>query len=103
MRELKAEITERVARGQMRWAIELSEEVVALAEAEGVAAHIGDFYEVPAMLYYGWVVTCEAAGIVLAFAMPKSVTAKLPLALAWIVPLVVVLYTFYYCAHWFTG
>jgi hypothetical protein len=57
----------------------------------------------PVMLYYGWIVTSAAAGLVLAFAVPKSLTAKIPPALAWIVPLLLVIYSFIYCAHWFTS
>jgi hypothetical protein len=57
----------------------------------------------PSMLYYGWIVTAAAAALALAFVVPKSIAAKIPSALGWIVPLILIVYTFIYCGHWFTA
>jgi hypothetical protein len=57
----------------------------------------------PSMLYYGWIATSAIAGLLLAFAVPKGVAARIPTAFAWIVPLLLVVYTFIYCGHWFTS
>ena len=55
----------------------------------------------PSMLYYGWIVTAAVAALVLAFLVPRAIGAKLPASLGWIVPLVLILYTFVYTRHWF--
>jgi len=57
----------------------------------------------PSMLYYGWIVTAAAAAAVLALVVPKSLAAKIPPAAGWIVPLLLIVYTFIYCGHWFTA
>jgi hypothetical protein len=55
----------------------------------------------PSMLYYGWIITAAAAALVLALLIPRGIAAKLPARLAWIVPLVLIVYTFAYDRHWF--
>jgi hypothetical protein len=55
----------------------------------------------PAMLYYGWIVTAAAAGLIAALIVPRSIAAKLPASLGWIVPLLLMLYTLAYDRHWF--
>jgi hypothetical protein len=55
----------------------------------------------PSMLYYGWIVTAAAAALVLALLVPRAIGRKLPVALGWIVPLVLIVYTFIYDRNWF--
>jgi hypothetical protein len=55
----------------------------------------------PSMLYYGWIVTAAAAAVILALLVPRSIGNKLPAALGWIVPLVLIVYTLIYDRHWF--
>jgi len=55
----------------------------------------------PAMLYYGWIATAAIAAVILAFLVPKSIAAKLPPALGWIVPILLVIYTCIYDRNWF--
>jgi len=55
----------------------------------------------PAMLYYGWITTAAIAAVVLAVIVPSRIGAKLPASLGWIVPLVLILFTFVYDRHWF--
>ncbi len=52
IRDLKAEVYSAAGRGHIKEAIEFSEEVLELAEAEQLTAHMGGFYEAPAVLYY---------------------------------------------------
>jgi hypothetical protein len=55
----------------------------------------------PAMLYYGWITTAAIAALILALVVPRSIAAKLWPGLGWLVPLVLILYTFVYTRHWF--
>ncbi len=41
-------------RGDLEPALKLSEQVLALVDEEGLTGHIGNFYEVPALLYYAY-------------------------------------------------
>ena len=55
----------------------------------------------PAMQYYGWMGTALIAGLVVAAIVPSKYAAKLPAAVAWVVPLVLVIFTLVYEKHWF--
>jgi hypothetical protein len=55
----------------------------------------------PAMMYYGWMGTALIAGVVAAAIVPPKYAAKLPAALAWVVPLLLVAFTLVYEKHWF--
>ena len=44
----------------------------------------------PAMMYYGWMATAAIAGLVVALIVPPKYAAKLPSAVAWVVPLLLV-------------
>ncbi len=50
--QLKTEVVSRAEAGEHRQAIELSEEFVDLIDKEGLTAHFGDFFEIPAQLYF---------------------------------------------------
>jgi len=52
IRTLKDEVVDIALGGDYKRAIELSEELLAVIEEEGLTAHYGDFYEIPAQLYY---------------------------------------------------
>ena len=55
----------------------------------------------PSMLYYGWIVTAAAAALIAALIVPRSIAAKLPASLGWVVPLLLMIYTLIYDRHWF--
>jgi hypothetical protein len=55
----------------------------------------------PAMLYYGWMATALIAGLTVAAIVPPKYAAKLPPAVAWVVPLLLVAFTLVYEKHWF--
>ena len=55
----------------------------------------------PAMMYYGWMATAAIAGLVVALIVPPKYAAKLPSAVAWVVPLLLVAFTLVYEKHWF--
>ena len=55
----------------------------------------------PAMMYYGWMGTALIAGLVVALIVPNKYAAKLPSAVAWVVPLLLVAFTLVYEKHWF--
>ncbi|HEX4506044.1 MAG TPA: hypothetical protein VH722_09965 [Alphaproteobacteria bacterium] len=55
----------------------------------------------PAMMYYGWMTTALIAGLVVAAIVPNKIAAKLPAAVAWVVPLLLVAFTLVYEKHWF--
>ena len=55
----------------------------------------------PAMMYYGWMATALIAGLIVAAIVPNKIAAKLPSAVAWVVPLLLVAFTLVYEKHWF--
>ena len=55
----------------------------------------------PTMMYYGWIATALIAGLVVALIVPPKYAAKLPAAVAWVVPLLLVAFTLVYEKHWF--
>ena len=55
----------------------------------------------PTMMYYGWMGTALIAGLVVALIVPTKIGAKLPAAVAWVVPLLLVAFTLVYDKHWF--
>lgn len=55
----------------------------------------------PTMMYYGWIGTALIAGLVVALIVPSEYAAKLPPAVAWAVPLLLVAFTLVYEKHWF--
>jgi len=55
----------------------------------------------PTMMYYGWMATALIAGLVAAAIVPNKIAAKLPSAVAWVVPLLLVAFTLVYEKHWF--
>jgi hypothetical protein len=55
----------------------------------------------PTMMYYGWFGTAALAGLAAALIVPAKYAAKLPSAVAWIVPLALVAFTLVYEKHWF--
>jgi len=55
----------------------------------------------PTMMYYGWIATAAIAGLIAALIIPPKYAAKLPSAVAWVVPLLLVAFTLVYEKHWF--
>jgi len=55
----------------------------------------------PTMMYYGWMGTALIAGLIVAAIVPNKIAAKLPPAVAWVVPLLLVAFTLVYEKHWF--
>ncbi len=58
----------------------------------------------PAMGWYSWIVVCSIAGAIaaiIALFIPKGLTERIGPTLGWVVPGLVILYTFYYEWHWF--
>ena len=55
----------------------------------------------PAMMYYGWMATAALAGLVVALIVPPKFAARLPSAVAWVVPLLLAAFTLVYEKHWF--
>ena len=53
------------------------------------------------MMYYGWIATAAIAGLVVAAIVPNKIAAKLPSAVAWVVPLLLIAFTLVYEKHWF--
>ena len=55
----------------------------------------------PVMMYYGWMGTAALAGLAVALIVPNRFAAKVPSAVGWIVPLLLVAFTLVYEKHWF--
>lgn len=55
----------------------------------------------PTMMYYGWMATALIAGLAAAAIVPGKIAARLPSAVAWVVPLLLVAFTLVYEKHWF--
>ena len=55
----------------------------------------------PPILWYGWLGTAVLAGGVLALAVPKGLTARLPSDLVWLVPMVLMIAAVMYELRWF--
>jgi hypothetical protein len=60
----------------------------------------------PAMGWYAWIVQGFAVAVLaalLALVLPGKLTNRVWSGLGWLLPVLVVLYTFYYEWHWFQG
>ncbi|HCX15129.1 MAG TPA: hypothetical protein DGZ24_07425 [Rhodospirillaceae bacterium] len=58
----------------------------------------------PAMGWYSWIVVCAIAGAIagiIALFIPTRLTERIGPTMSWLVPGLVVIYTFYYEWHWF--
>jgi hypothetical protein len=55
----------------------------------------------PPILLYGWVATAALVALAIALVLPRSLSARIPADLLWLIPLAAILAAFLYELRWF--